>query len=444
MLQVARVDGRAIVVRSFNRLLQPDDQFHIAAVLFGAELEQKVIVAGQLGENFFYAPHRCIVELAMKPCAWLALAAAAYFPPPDSAGGWRTRTDPKFDAAFETARGTTKHGGLLVAHHGWLVYERYFGRGEREAAPNTASCGKSVTSAAAGILIAERPDLFPDGLDQRIFTHSYFPPEAFPLADPRMREIRLGQLLAMTAGIRGNNPGYVRGREVTLDPPGPDGAAAMVDRTALDAGMWCDPGEGWSYSTASAHLVSMMIRHIAAMELQEYVARRIAAPLGWGRWGYGYRSPAITHTPGGGGIALRSTDMLRFGYLLLHEGRWGSRQVIPEAYVRHCRSRSRYNPHSPYSLQFDINDDGHLAGVPRDAFWKQGSGGHCLFVVPSLDLVIWKLGGRDEQYDESRTNVPPASKPLARYDGSREGWKPEPGRDGPASTLQSVVKAILH
>ena len=37
---------------------------------------------------------------------------------------------------------------------------------------------------------------------------------------------------------------------------------------------------------------------------------------------------------------------------------------------------------------------------------KTGSGGHCIYVVPSLDLVVWKLGGRDGQYSEGDTGIP--------------------------------------
>ena len=92
--------------------------------------------------------------------------------------------------------------------------------------------------------MAQHPELFPDGLDQRIWTSRYLPPAAFPLSDPRKAEIRLGQLLSMTAGLRGNNPGFVHGREVMLDPPGPDGWEAMVDATALGGDLWCRPGEG--------------------------------------------------------------------------------------------------------------------------------------------------------------------------------------------------------
>jgi CubicO group peptidase (beta-lactamase class C family) len=360
-----------------------------------------------------------------------------YFPPPDSDGGWRARPDSRFDAAFDHVRRSTRNGGLLVLHNGWLVYERYFGLGHRDATPNLASLGKSFSSAACGILLAQRPDLFPDALDQRVFTPSLLPPEAFPLADPRMSEIRLGQVLAMTAGIRGNNPCYVHGKPQTADPPGLDGALACVDEVPFRTPLWCAPGAGYSYATASAHLASIVVRHVAGVELDRFVADHLARPLGWGRWGWGYKNVrALTHIPGGGGIALRATDMLRFGWLLANDGRWRDRQVIPRDHVLHCRRRSPYNPHSPYSLQFDVNTDGGAPDLPRDAFWKHGSGGHALGVVPSLRLVVWKLGGRDGQYS-------PADTGLAQSPASGPPSVPDPNLD-PATAWQRVLTAVIQ
>ena len=110
-----------------------------------------------------------------------------------------------------------------------MVFEKYFGLAHRDATPKHASVGKSFTSVAVGILIDERPELFPNGLDQKVFTPDYFPSKLFPLRDARMKDIKLGQLLSMAAGIRGNNPGVIRGREVILDPPGPDGWQGMYD-----------------------------------------------------------------------------------------------------------------------------------------------------------------------------------------------------------------------
>src|SRR5262245_30833988 len=136
----------------------------------------------------------------------LAASAAApaedYFPPGDTRGGWRTLADParihkvagidvrKLDAAFDYASRTSQHGGLLVARHGWLVYERYYGRGNREALPDMASIGKALTSIACGIMLSEKRAEIPDGLGQKVFTEKYLP-EAFPLNDPAKAEIKL-------------------------------------------------------------------------------------------------------------------------------------------------------------------------------------------------------------------------------------------------------------
>jgi CubicO group peptidase (beta-lactamase class C family) len=111
-------------------------------------------------------------------------AATDYYPPPDSQGGWRSLTSAadakvskvagmdrqKLDEAFQYAQTTSQHGGLLVVRHGWLVYERYYGRGNREANPDMASCGKAFTSIACGIMLHERHDRIPNGLDEKVFT----------------------------------------------------------------------------------------------------------------------------------------------------------------------------------------------------------------------------------------------------------------------------------
>ncbi len=320
-----------------------------------------------------------------------------------------------FDPVFDYIRTTTPNGGLAILHRGRLVYERYFGRGHREAAPNLASCGKSVTGIALGIHFGVR------GLDERAVRY-------LPEWGADRREIRLGHLLAMSAGIRGNNPCFVRSREVRIDPPGPDGWQAMVDATALAVPLWCEPGGGYSYATASCHVASIILRRASGMELESFVRERLAKPLGWERWGWGYRQHALEHTPGGGGIALRARDMLSFGQLLLEEGRG----IVPREYVRLCSRPSPFNPHYLYSLQFNV-------GGPEGAFWKSGSGGHCLYVVPRLHLVAFKLGGRGEQYEERNTGLPAAPK----TDEPDPNFKPAvPADEAAAQTLRRIVAIV--
>jgi CubicO group peptidase (beta-lactamase class C family) len=155
----------------------------------------------------------------------------------------------------------------------------------------------------------------------------------------------------------------------------------------------------------------------------------------------------MPHANGAGSIAVHATDALRFGYCLLHQGHWGARQLVPAEYIEKCHQPSPYNPHCPFSLQFEHNSDLHVAGAPRDAFWKSGAGGFGLMIVPSLDLVVYKLGGNNGQYEPSLTGLP---QPYPDF--SRDDWKPIPrtpfhegslgGDDGLRRVLEMVAAAV--
>ncbi len=388
---------------------------------------------------------------------------ADYFPPPDSEGGWRTLTlGPeirkragmdlhRLDQAYTLTERSTKNGGLLVVRHGYLVYEKYFGRAHRNANPDMASTGKAYTSIACGILLAEKKEQIPDGLNQKVFTERYLP-EAFPLDDPRKADITLGQLLCMSAGYHGEgtSPGVVNGKVVPLQPvPGQD--IRNLDQSSLRTPLWTNAGAGYSYSSPAPHIASMVLRRLSGMDLKDYIQEHLAKPMGWGAWGYCLHRGdyVMPHANGAGSIAVHATDALRFGYCLLHGGRWAGKQLVPADYVALCGKPSPFNPHTPFSLQFENNSDGHVAGAPRDAYYKSGAGGFGIFVVPSLDLVIYKLGGSDGQYAPELTGLPQSW----TYDGSREGWTPIPrgpfhegslgGDDGLRRVLEMVSAAVV-
>jgi CubicO group peptidase (beta-lactamase class C family) len=385
-----------------------------------------------------------------------------YFPPPDSKGGWRTLMDAasirrvagmdlaRLDQAYDFTQRCTQHGGLLVVRHGYLVYEKYFGRAARDANPDMASTGKAWTSIACGIMLHEFHDKIPDGLDQKVFTEKYLP-EAFPLDDPRKAEITLGQLLCMSAGFHGEggSPGVVHGVVVPLQPvPGQD--IRNLDQSSIGTPLWTEPGGGYSYSSPSPHIASIVLRHVTGMELQDYIDARLAKPMGWGPWAYCLHRGDFTmpHANGAGSTALHATDAVRFGYCLLRGGKWAGRQLVPADYVAKCNKPLSYNPHTPFSLQFENNSDGHVAGAPRDAYYKSGAGGFGIFVVPSLDIVIYKLGGNTGQYDPALTGIPLTFQP----DASRDNWKPIPrtpfnegslgGDDGLRRVLEMVSAAV--
>jgi CubicO group peptidase (beta-lactamase class C family) len=403
-----------------------------------------------------------------------------HFPPADTQGGWRTADKgaltrvvgglekTHLDDAFDYVKTTCRHGGLLVLRHGCLVYEKYFGRASREAHPNMHSIGKMLTSVSCGIMLSEHEGRFPDGLAQKVFTKELLP-EAFPLDDQRMADIRIGNLLTMTSGISranyipagsrtpataGHSIGIVHGENV--DIPNWYSGDSVYDPTknqdgsAVHGRMWTHPGEGYFYGR-DPHVASMILRRVVGMELQQFIDQRLAKPMGFGNWGYAIHQANgdLLHTPGEAGIALSSTDILRFGYMLLNGGMWGRRQLVPRRYVDLLSHPSPFNPHSPFSLMFEVNADGHVPCAPRDAYFKSGAGGCALYVIPSLDMVIYKMGEADAPQE---TGLAPANTPNP--DTSRDGWKPHPFNqfsDGPVEgdtgvrrTLELVCGARLE
>lgn len=393
------------------------------------------------------------------------LRADDYFPPPDAAGGWRAATNAAtarrnagldwngLEQAWTFTQRCTQNGSLLVVRHGYLAFERYFGRAGRNVNPDMASTGKAYTSIACGIMLHEFHEQIPDGLSTKVFTPKYLP-EAFSdekLDDPRRAEITLGQLLCMSGGYNGEGgapTAVVMGQAFPLKP-GPGQNIRDLDQSSLRCAMWTNAGAGYSYSSPEPHIASMVLRRVTGMELADYIDARLAKPMGWGPWGYCLHRGdfLMPHANGAGSIAVHATDALRFGYCLLHQGRWKNQQLVPADYVARCNQMSPFNRHCPFSLQFEHNADGHVAGAPRDAFWKSGAGGFAILIVPSLDLVIYKMGGNNGQYDPAFTGLP-----QPEPDHSRDDWKPIPGTpfnepsrggdDGIRRVLEMVCAAV--
>jgi len=398
-------------------------------------------------------------------CCTVTLQAATYFPPPDSQGGWRTLKDAKeirekagmdlsrLETAFEVCERGTQNGGLLVVRKGYLVYEKYFGRASRNCNPDMASTGTAFTSIACGVMLREFHDKIPDGLDTKVFTEKFLP-QAFPLNDPRKADIKLGHLLCMSAGYwgEGQSPSAITNGKAQPLKAVPGQNIRDLDRSSLDVPLWCGPGEGYSYSSPAPHIASLVLRNLTGMELQDYIRTRLGDPMGWESWDYCLHRGdfLMPHANGAGSIAVHATDALRFGYCLAHGGNWAGKSLVPESYIKLCQSSLPYNTHTPFALQFENNADGHVLAAPKDAFFKSGAGGFGILIVPSQDLVIYKMGGKDAQYDPALTGLPQPE----FTDHSRDSWQPLPklpfnegslgGDDGLRRVLELVSLAVIE
>jgi len=343
-----------------------------------------------------------------------------YYPPPESRGGWRWLKEPheirshaemapeKLDL-FGRTQGLLLGGdswSIVIIRHGYLVKEFYTFNVLLPTRFDIWSGTKSFTGTAWGLLMDDgRQDKLPKGsgidLDGPVYPHI---PEGHPLTDPRKERITVRHLLTMTSGIPGEKAGVVGIPTDTDRGPFEHALGRCPNRN----GRWVDklsaePGTVWDYSDpAFAHL-SLLFSKVAKMEMGEYLKERVFDPIGienlsWDvQGGSGFIGP---HTNAHTGIHVSARELARFGYLMLNTGMWSGRQLIPRWWMDMATRKSQgMNP--SYGFTWWVNTDGiRWPGLPKDAFALSGYRSNRCYVIPSLDLVVARVGSGPPIWDE--------------------------------------------
>lgn len=92
--------------------------------------------------------------------------------------------------------------------------------------------------------------------------------------------------------------------------------------------------------------------------------------------------------------------MARFGYLMLHGGAWNGQKLIPLGWMALAlQSSQTMNPNDGYTGW--VNTQGtHWPGLPKDAFALAGFNANRCYMIPSLDLVVVRVGMGPPAWEE--------------------------------------------
>lgn len=278
----------------------------------------------------------------------------------------------RLEAAAARAALQPRFRSLLVARHGKLAFERYFGGATAETPFDVRSVTKSVVSLLTGI--AQRDGVLPD-LDASIATWL----AASYVVDAQDAAVTPRHLLHMSSGFRAaeDAPGGYNGWVLSGRP-----VQYLLDQPHVAA-----PGSGFAYDSAAVHVLGVCLENAAARPLADYAHDALFAPLGID--GEVWEPMLQGSVNGGAGLDLRGRDLLKLGQLVLQRGASGTRSVVPEAWIAAVTTpafpwREDYGPQRSvtYGGLFWVTDT-----VPAAAFaW--GYGGQYVYVVPSLDLVV--------------------------------------------------------
>ncbi|MBI2435019.1 MAG: serine hydrolase, partial [Candidatus Hydrogenedentes bacterium] len=85
-------------------------------------------------------------------------------------------------------------------------------------------------------------------------------------------------------------------------------------------------------------------------------------------------------------------DWARFGLLHLWDGVWQEERILPEGWVNFVRTPAPADASQGYGGLFWLNRGRQFKTLPEDMFWPAGHHGQAVFIIPSRDVVVVRLG----------------------------------------------------
>lgn len=275
--------------------------------------------------------------------------------------------------------------GVVVVHAGRIIGERY-GAGFSAKTPLLGwSMTKSVTAAIIGTLVKAGKL----SIDQKDLVGEWN-------GDGRAA-ISLSDLMAMSSGLEFNED-YGDVTDVTrmlyLEPD-MAGFAASKPLTS-------EIGEVWSYSSGTTNILSRIWQASLGDPAAALVWPRQALfdPIGM--------TSAVLETDargtfvGSSYLYATARDWARFGLLMLQDGVWKEREILPPGFVSWMREPvpASNGEYGRGQVWLHGSDAGAPAGqepdegfdLPDDTYWFLGHDGQSIAIIPSRQLVVVRLG----------------------------------------------------
>ncbi len=256
--------------------------------------------------------------------------------------------------------------------------------GDTRQVDMTFSVAKSCLSLLAGLATGD--GLLPD-LDAPVA--GSVPHDAF--RGDRNGRVTWRMLLTQTSEWEGSLFGKAdridRGRDLAREGRGTKGERLLVE-----------PGEHWEYNDVRVNALSLGLLHLFRRPLPDVWRDRVMRPIGaspdW-RW-EAYRTATVEvggvpmpSVPGGGhwggGIFTHAEDQARIGLLVLTDGVWGDRRILPEGWVAASGVPVPLNP--DYGLLWWLNRTGRFPEADRASLLAVGAGGNVIWIEPATGIV---------------------------------------------------------
>lgn len=275
---------------------------------------------------------------------------------------------------------------VVIAHKGEIVFENYYNLNNIETKHNTRSATKTITGTLIGTLLQ-------NGKLKSVQEPAakYSKVKNLNNPDKRKSKITIEDLLTMSSILECNdweqNSNGNEEKMYLIE----DWVKFYWDLPIKGFPEWIPKpvdskyGRSFSYCTAGVVVLGDVIQNITA-SLEKYADQALFSKLGITDYHWQMTPTGIPMT--GGGIGLKSRDLLKIGQLYLNGGIWNDEQIIPAEFVK-----KSIEPHAEVGM-FDY-EYGYLWWLSKfgieekeNAYFMTGTGGNKVVVIPNLELVV--------------------------------------------------------
>lgn len=290
---------------------------------------------------------------------------------------------PKFlnNVPFETFLENNNTVAFLIIRNDTIQYERYFKGYAQQSMVPSFSMAKSVTSILIGCAIDEG---LIRSVDEPI---TRYIPE---LSDRGFQKVTIRHLLQMTSGIKFNesysNPfgeaaSFYYGRNLR----------AKIRKMKLQH----EPGKKFAYVSGNTQLLGLVLeRALKGKTITDYLQEKIWTPLGMeydASWSIDRKKKGLEKTFCC--LNARARDFAKIGRLYKNKGNWNGKQIVSRKWVEESTtSDTTAGSAAFYKYQWWLP-------TPNVDFMAEGILGQFVYVNPSKDLIIVRLGKNEGKAD---------------------------------------------
>ncbi len=284
------------------------------------------------------------------------------------------------DNSFDKNGGKKKRTrAVVVLYKDKLIAEKYDTGFNKDSKILGWSMTKSITSSAFGVLAKQgKIDI-------------YKPAPIAEWQNDDRKIITINDLLHMNSGLEWeeNYTKICDATEMLFQ-------AEDMGKVQMDKPAQFKPNTHWNYSSGTTNLLSRILRNQFKTQ-QEYLDFWYGAVIDK----IGMNSMIVEQDMSGTFVGssygwATPRDWSKFGLLYLRKGNWNGEQILDESWVKYTATPTNTSE-GKYGAQFWLNAGGKFPDVPRDMFYCSGYQGQMVAIIPSLDMVIVRMGVKEEE-----------------------------------------------